>query len=71
MIIFGNVSSDIQIGVLLGNIKHKRPTADVYGLFAKYKYKGKSVLMIFDRHANQSTNLETDILGVKDFMLVQ
>ena len=43
LIIFGDVSSDTQIGVLLGNIKHKRPTADVYGLFVKYKYIGQSV----------------------------
>lgn len=41
--IFGDVSVDTQIGVLLGNIKNLRPTADVYGLFAKYKYIGKSV----------------------------
>ena len=40
--IFDNISSDTQIGVLLGNIKNKRPTADVYGLFAKYKYIGQS-----------------------------
>lgn len=41
--IFGNISVDTQIGVLLENIKHLRPTADVYGVFAKYKYIGKSV----------------------------
>lgn len=41
--IFGNISVDTQIGVLLENIKHMRPTADVYGLFAKYKYIGESV----------------------------
>jgi len=41
--IFGNISADTQIGVLLGSIKHLRPTADVYGVFAKYKYIGKSV----------------------------
>ena len=33
--------------------------------------KGKSALMIFDRHANLKYNLETDIFGVKDSMLVQ
>ena len=37
LIIFGDVSFDTQIGGLLGNIKHKRPTVDVYGLFVKYK----------------------------------
>ena len=36
--IFGNISVETQIGVLLENIKHLRPSADVYGLFAKYKY---------------------------------
>lgn len=41
--VFGNISADTQIGVLLGSIKHLRPTADVYGLFVKYKYIGKSV----------------------------
>lgn len=41
--IFGNISADTQIGVLLGSIKHLRPTADVYGIFAKYKYIEKSV----------------------------
>ena len=41
--IFGNISADTQIGVLLGSIKHLRPTADVYGVFAKFKYIGKSV----------------------------
>lgn len=41
--IFGNISADTQIGVLLGSIKHLRPTAEVYGIFAKYKYIGKSV----------------------------
>ena len=41
--IFGNISADTQIGVLLGSIKHLRSTAEVYGIFAKYKYIGKSV----------------------------
>ena len=41
--ILGNISADTQIGVLLGSIKHLRPTAEVYGIFAKYKYIGKSV----------------------------
>lgn len=41
--IFGNISVDTQIGVLLGSIKHLRPTADVYGVFVKYKYIRKSV----------------------------
>lgn len=41
--IFGNITVDTQIGVLLENIKHLRPTADVYGLIAKYKHIGKSV----------------------------
>ena len=41
--IWGNISVDMQIGVLLNNIKHLRPTADVYGLSAKYKYTGKCV----------------------------
>ena len=41
--IWGNISVDTQIGALLNNIKHLRPTADVYGLSAKYKYTGKSV----------------------------
>lgn len=41
--IFGNISVDTQIGILLENIKHLRPTADVYGLLAKYKYIGKAV----------------------------
>lgn len=41
--VFGNISADTQIGVLLDSIKHLRPTADVYGLFVKYKYIGKSV----------------------------
>ena len=41
--IFGDISADTQIGVLLGSIKHLRPTADVYGLFAKYKYIENSV----------------------------
>lgn len=41
--IFGNISVTTQIGILLENIKHLRPTADVYGLFAKYSYIEKSV----------------------------
>lgn len=41
--VFGNISADTQIGLLLDSIKHLRPTADVYGLFVKYKYIGKSV----------------------------
>ena len=41
--IFGNISADTQIGVLLRNIKHLRPTGDVYGIFARYKYIEKSV----------------------------
>ncbi len=41
--VFGDISADTQIGVLLDSIKHLRPTADVYGLFVKYKYIGKSV----------------------------
>ena len=41
--IWGNISVDTQIGALLNNIKHLRPTADVYGLSAKYKYTEKSV----------------------------
>ena len=30
--------------------------------------KGKSALMIFDKHANLNIRLETDILGRKDIM---
>lgn len=41
--IWGSINAETQIGVLLGSIKHLRPTADVYGLFAKYKYIDKSV----------------------------
>lgn len=41
--IFGNINTDTQIGILLGSIKHLRPTADVYGIFANYKYIGNSV----------------------------
>ncbi len=41
--IFGNISVETQIGVLLDSIKHLRPTAEVYGLVAKYKYIEKSV----------------------------
>lgn len=41
--IFGDISADTQIGGLLSNIKHLRPTADVYGLFVKYTYIRKSV----------------------------
>lgn len=40
--IFGEINPDTQIGGLLSNIKHLRPTADVYGLFARYKYIEKS-----------------------------
>ena len=41
--IFGNISASTQIGILLENIKHLRPSANVYGLFAKYRYIEKSV----------------------------
>ena len=41
--IFDNVSMETQIGVLLSSIKYLRPSADVYGLFAKYKYIDKAV----------------------------
>ncbi|MBE7065313.1 MAG: hypothetical protein E7384_05835 [Ruminococcaceae bacterium] len=41
--IFGEINPDTQIGGLLSSIKHLRPTADVYGLFARYKYIEKSV----------------------------
>ena len=30
--------------------------------------KGKSALMMFDRHANLKYKFETDIFGVKDIM---
>ena len=30
--------------------------------------KGKSALMIFDRHANLNINMEIDIFGQKDIM---
>ena len=41
--ILGNISADSEIGWLLENIKLLRSGVDVYGLFAKYKYIGKSV----------------------------
>lgn len=41
--IFGEINADTQIGGLLSSIKHLRPTADVYGLFARYKYIEKAV----------------------------
>lgn len=41
--IFGEINPDTQIGGLLNSIKHLRPTADVYGLFARYKYIEKAV----------------------------
>lgn len=41
--IFGEINPATQIGGLLSSIKHLRPTADVYGLFARYKYIEKSV----------------------------
>ena len=41
--IFSEISPDTQIGGLLSNIKHLRPTADIYGLFARYKYIDRSV----------------------------
>lgn len=41
--IFGEVNLATQIGGLLCSIKHLRPTADVYGLFVKYKYIEKAV----------------------------
>lgn len=42
MNIFGKMNPETQIGGLLSSIKHLRPTADVYGLFARYKYIDKS-----------------------------
>lgn len=41
--IFGEINPNTQIGGLLSSIKHLRPTADVYGLLARYKYIEKSV----------------------------
>lgn len=41
--ILGDISTDTQIGVLLKSIKHLRPTADVYGIFATYRYIDNSV----------------------------
>ena len=41
--LFGEINPDTQIGGLLSSIKYLRPTADVYGLFARYKYIEKSV----------------------------
>ena len=41
--IFGEINPETQIGELLSSIKHLRQTADVYGLFARYKYIDKSV----------------------------
>ena len=32
--------------------------------------KGKSSLIIFDRHANLNINMETDTFGVEDIMLI-
>ena len=41
--IWGDISVDSRIGGLLSNIKHLRPTAEVYGFFVKYTYIGKFV----------------------------
>ena len=41
--IFGNIHVNTQVGALLNNIKHFRPTAEVYGLLAKFLYIDKSV----------------------------
>mgnify|MGYP006864475147 FL=1 len=41
--IWGNISGHTQIGTLMNSIKFLHPLAETYGLFAKYKYIGKSV----------------------------
>ena len=48
---------------MLISIPPKYSVAQVMGYL-----KGKSSLMIFDRHANLSTNMEADIFGVEDIM---
>ncbi len=47
MYVFGEVNPDSQIGGLLANIQHLRPTAEVYGIYATYKYINKSVYCAF------------------------
>lgn len=41
--VLGEINPETQLGDLLSSIKHLRPTADVYGLFARYKYIDRSV----------------------------
>lgn len=41
--IFGDIHQDTQIGMILNGINHYREEASPYGLFASYRYIGKSV----------------------------
>lgn len=45
--IFGDITTNTQIGVLLNCMSRKRPEASPYGLFANYCYVGKSVYCAF------------------------
>lgn len=45
--IFGEINADTKIGSLLSNISHLRETATVYGLYATFIYRDKSVYCAF------------------------
>lgn len=45
--IFGNISTDTQIGVLLNNVSKRREESEAYALYATFKSIGKSVYCAF------------------------
>ena len=47
MEIFGDITTDTQIGVLLNNVSKKREESEAYALYATFKILGKSVYCAF------------------------
>ena len=45
--IFGDITTDTQIGVLLNNVSKKREESEAYALYATFKILGKSVYCAF------------------------
>lgn len=45
--LFGNISADTQIGVILNNVSKKREKSEAYALFATFKKIGNSVYCAF------------------------
>lgn len=59
--IFGDISSDTQIGGMLSNIQKKKPDSVVYCIYATFKYINKSVYCAFTIGiADEDTGMEIE-----------